>query len=176
MVGPACSFLSYILALHACLEWLLNLCRVWSKWIVSIWPCLLIYGHILALPACLEWLHNLCRIWSKWMIFIWPCLLMFLHILALPAHLKWFQDLVAFGTSEWFVIWPCLLVRNNYKIFVAFWASVWPKSFFTFVARFENYSHTGRLSTNALIAVRTCDSVWALQTVEGAAFHSLTLG
>ena len=36
--------------------------------------------------------------------------------------------------------------------------------------------YTGRLLTNSLMALRAWDSVWALQIVDGAKFHSFTLG
>ena len=45
--------------------------------------------------------------------------------------------------------------------------------FFHLVASLD---YTGRLLTNSLMALRAWDSVWALQIVDGAKFHSFTLG
>ena len=45
--------------------------------------------------------------------------------------------------------------------------------FFHLVASLD---YTGRLLTNSLMALRAWDSVWALQIVDEAKFHSFTLG
>ena len=111
MVGPACSFLSYLGT--ACLfgmttESLSHLEQV-NRF------CLALPAHFWSYlgPACLfglttESLPHLEQV-NAFFLFGPACSFLFIYW---PCLLVWsdYKILVAFGTSEWFVIRPCLLI------------------------------------------------------------------